>query len=218
MDLGLSALLKSARLKRQKSNGNSSSSSSSSNNGCSCNESRKTFEGSNQDYEIETLSEFVLKIEGLESSGVKLKGWTFTQVDFSRQQQPPSADSETTTTPTTTNTTTSEGFITAEAWGKFDLTGAEFWGCTFPSYTNEEEVRSRGAMVMSNPPLDEKLCFSPFRAFMYSQEELQACDNAIYKSSLRSCTDLRVLMYQALHDHFVQDALLDYLENKSVVQ
>ncbi len=51
---------------------------------------------------------------------------------------------------------------------------------------------------------------------MYSQEELEKCDEAngefYYKQA-----GLTAKLYMSVHDHFLTDALLDYVENKTTV-
>jgi predicted Rossmann-fold nucleotide-binding protein len=60
------------------------------------------------------------------------------------------------------------------------------------------------------------LPFKPYRAFMYSQKELASLDQQVYEFYLQR-HDLRSLLFETIHDYFVQDALLDYLEGKTVV-
>lgn len=92
-----------------------------------------------------------------------------------------------------------------------------------------ELLQQQGAFVWQNPP---GLPFTPFRAFMYSQEELLKYDTDIYQHYM-SVKGIKVSIAQAIHDHSMlhallinnpsaslthdRDALGDYLEGKTPV-
>lgn len=165
---------------------------------------RDTFRGSNEDNEVETISEFWKRVEELreeqnlrKSLGpISFRGWNFQQVDF------------------TDEINSSCPKLTQEIWETdFDFEGAMFWGCTFPSFVSVQALKDQGAVVCEQP---QDLPFKPFRAFMYEQDELQSIDQKVYKFFLES-TDLRSLLFETLHDYFISDALFDYLEKKTVV-
>mmetsp|Transcript_20875 Transcript_20875/g.25277 ORF Transcript_20875/g.25277 Transcript_20875/m.25277 type:complete len:447 (+) Transcript_20875:342-1682(+) len=149
-----------------------------------------TFKGSNEYGEIETAEEFYNIIKDKDASTVDLSCFTFTQVDLSNDEK-----------------------IRKEDWDKFQLAGAAFYGCELPKFTNEDETRRRGAYVQSEPT---GIPFKVFRAFMYKQEELQKIDAETYEF-YKTKTDLRSILAQNMHDYFIQDALFDYLEGKTVV-
>lgn len=148
------------------------------------------FEGANHGTEIETIEEFLRKIKKNISTPHKihLSGWVFQQVDF----------------------TTLDRVV----FESMDVSGAEFWGCTFPQYSDAHDIRIRGASVVVQQPLG--LPFKPYRAFMYPQEELREVDALAYKYFCER-NDISSLMNQTLHDYFIQDALFDYIEGKTVV-
>lgn len=96
-------------------------------------------------------------------------------------------------------------------WEKLNLRGAVFYGCQFPGLS--DDVRDRGARAVMQL---EDVPFKVFRSFMYTQDELQEKDATIYKFYLEDNT-LNAKLAQQIHDHFMQDALFDYLEGKTVV-
>jgi len=149
-----------------------------------------TFAGSNEFGEIETAAEFYRIVEGKEPSVVDLSCFTFTQVDLTDEKKLPK-----------------------KHWEAYKLEGASFYGCKLPKYTNAEQLRQRGAFVQEEP---EGFPFRVFRAFMYKQEELKKVDQASF-DFYRTRTDLRSILAQTIHDHFIQDALFDYLEGKTIV-
>jgi predicted Rossmann-fold nucleotide-binding protein len=119
----------------------------------------------------------------------KFEGWDFQQVDFSK------------------------GGFSESDWSQFDFSSASFFGCLFPQFVDVSSLRAQGAFVAEQP---EHLPFKPYRAFMYSQEELESLDQEVYQFYLKT-HDLRSLLFETIHDYFVQDALMDYLEGKTVV-
>lgn len=149
----------------------------------------RVFHGSNEETEIETVDEFLSHIQGRDPSTIRLRGYVFQQVSFGT-------------------------CVSEDVWNKLDFTGAEFWGCELPPYTNAEEVRRRGAGTVAEQPTD--LPFKPFRAFMYQQDELAEIDAATYQHYLQD-NGMRALMNRSFHDHFIQDALFDYIEGKTIV-
>jgi len=148
------------------------------------------YQGSNAAGEVETLEEFLLEVSNFDGNDIaemNFDGWTFTDIDFSAH---PDA---------------------LEIWDKLTFSGAVFYGCTFP--TSIDDVTLRGGRAVQQ--LDD-VPFKAFRSFMYTQDELEEKDAAIYKFYLQD-TSLNAKLAQQIHDHFMQDALFDYLENKSIV-
>lgn len=156
------------------------------------------FKGSNGAGEVETLEEFLLELRQWRREGggaapsekMSFDGWTFTDIDF-RGCDP-------------------EALALWEE-DRLDFKGAVFYGCRFP--TSDDAMRDRGARVL------QQLDYVPFktmRSFMYTQDELEAVDAASYKFYLEE-NSLQARLAMQVHDHFMQDALFDYLEGKSVV-
>eukprot|EP00602_Paraphysomonas_sp_CaronLab_P005917 CAMPEP_0185034772 /NCGR_PEP_ID=MMETSP1103-20130426/24919_1 /TAXON_ID=36769 /ORGANISM="Paraphysomonas bandaiensis, Strain Caron Lab Isolate" /LENGTH=435 /DNA_ID=CAMNT_0027571557 /DNA_START=102 /DNA_END=1406 /DNA_ORIENTATION=+ len=149
------------------------------------------FCGSNQDGEFESIEEFEKYISdkyGSASEIPNMNGWIFQEVDF---------------------TNAKDYFLDLP----FD--GASFWGCVFPPGVTDNDIRSRGAkLVTSNPT---KLPFKPMRAFLYSQEELAASDSDIYKYWLENSNSFESQLFYSIHDFSIMDALMDYAEGKSFV-
>mmetsp|Transcript_34885 Transcript_34885/g.76529 ORF Transcript_34885/g.76529 Transcript_34885/m.76529 type:complete len:466 (-) Transcript_34885:65-1462(-) len=148
------------------------------------------FRGANEELEIEDYHEFLLKIRDKELSDLAQYGnWVFQEVDFSPE--------------------------TVDSWSRYNFDRCWFWGCTLPPHTSAEELRSQGARVNENP-ID--LPYKPFRAFMYTTQELQADDTdaLIYRHYLNE-KDIRSQMYQAAHDYSMSDALQDYCEHKALI-
>lgn len=155
-----------------------------------CGEYKCCFRGANEELEIEDYHEFLLKTRDKELSNLSQYGsWVFQEVDFT----PESVDS----------------------WSRYSFAGCWFWGCTLPSHTTADELRSQGAHVNENP---FDLPYKPFRGFMYTSQELQDdnTDGAIYQYYLNQ-KDIRSQMYQAAHDYSMTDALRDYCEGKALV-
>ncbi len=102
-----------------------------------------------------------------------------------------------------------------------DLTGAVFLGCRFRDDA-EEDVRRRGGLVFPAVP---DVPFDPYRATLYSPDELYdglddsyaaTPDARIYAWSHGSRAIDRTLS-SALHDHAVDDALNDYVDDRHLV-
>ena len=161
-----------------------------------------TFKGSNAAGEIETLEEFLLEVDHYihhsncqssdkddndDVSGMNFEGWSFTDIDFCQNQR------------------------VVELWNQFNWNGSIFFGCSIPDTI--VEMKQKGAKVA---PQLEGVPFKVYRSFMYTQHELQKVDGDIYKFYLNN-TSLSSKLAEQIHDHFVQDALFDYLEGKSVV-
>lgn len=146
------------------------------------------FKGSNEENEIETLDEFLTKVDGNEPASLDLSGWVFQAVDFST--------------------------LPAEQFLQFNFSRASLWGCVLPDGVNPNMLRAQGAVVLENP-LD--VPFKAFRGFMYRQEELAKDDAAIYQWYLQHGKELQPLFAMTTHDYSIKDALYDYLEGKTVV-
>jgi predicted Rossmann-fold nucleotide-binding protein len=106
-------------------------------------------------------------------------------------------------------------------WGSLDVRGTVFLGCRFPSPDIEQALLSRGAVVF---PRFEGLPYDPYRAVLYSPEELMAGytrghleatkDYAIYAHFVdrgRHDADILEALAQRIHDHAIDDALHDLL-------
>jgi len=107
------------------------------------------FKGSNEENEIETLDEFLTKVDGNEPASLDLSGWVFQAVDFSSLpaeqflQYPPSH------------------FIYFNYFfvllfylkplGRFNFSRASLWGCVLPDGVNPNMLRAQGAVVLENP-------------------------------------------------------------------
>ena len=146
------------------------------------------FQGSNGAGEIETLEEFLLEISQHDGDISQMSFDGWTFTDIDFRDP-----------------------RVAPRWNIFNWTGAIFYGCVFPC--KDDEMRARGARVIQQ--LDT-VPFKVFRSFMYTQEELELVDAMIYKFYL-SDSSLNAKLAQQIHDHFMQDALFDFLEGKSVV-
>lgn len=108
---------------------------------------------------------------------------------------------------------------------RVDLGGCVFLGCSFEDRAQEELIRKRGGLIF--PSLGE-LPFEPYRRALYTVDELMAGydqggytatrDFAIYAHFHRGrhhpggATILQTLA-QRLHDHAIDDALGEYLED-----
>jgi hypothetical protein len=151
-------------------------------------EGHRSFRGANEELEIEDYAEFLAKIQGKDVAKLSSYGnWVFQEVNFS-------AESE-------------------ASWNRYNFDGCWFWGCTLPPHETMEALRRKGAHVSENP---NDLPFRPFRAFMYTSDELVQADASIYKFYLTK-SDLRSTMFQAAHDYSMTDALKDYVEDKAVI-
>jgi len=152
---------------------------------------RVPFEGSNAQGEVETIEEFLLEVRHHEIHDDDLSNMSFDGWVF-------------------TDIDFNDERV-LPLWDKFNFSGAVFYGCEFPNSVEEMQARgARVAMQLDGVP------FKAFRSFMYRQDELEEKDAAIYKH-YREDTSLNAKLAQQIHDHFMQDALFDYLEGKSVV-
>lgn len=117
-----------------------------------------------------------------------LRGFVFQEVDFSKH-------------------------MSKEEFWKYKWAGANFLGCKVP--VEDEELRKQGCVVFHNLP---SLPFKPFRAFMYTQSEMEnGSDELIYRYWKNSGNSAEDCMYFALHDFSMKDALYDYAEGKVMV-
>lgn len=146
------------------------------------------FKGSNAAGEVETLEEFLLEVSQHDAKISEMSFQGWTFVDIDFN------DSR-----------------VVPMWMDIDWKGAVFYGCSFPC--SNDEMRHRGARVA---PQMDWVPFKVYRSFMYTQDELEELDATIYDFYLNS-TSLNAKLAQQIHDHFLQDALFDYLEGKSVV-
>lgn len=95
-----------------------------------------------------------------------------------------------------------------------NLHGTAFWGCKFPPGIEIHTLMKKGAQILTNPDF---LPFKPFRAFMYTQEELLKTDQIIFSYYKKSRT-LQSKIFEAIHDYSMENALDRYLENKTGFQ
>lgn len=151
-----------------------------------------TFAGSNEEYEIETLREFDEKIEETlaivgSRENIVFGGWIFQQVDF---------------TP-----------VPEEEFNEYNFAGASFWGCTLPAYSSKQKLIESGADFLDQV---EGIPFKAIRAHMYRQEELLIVDAAMYQWYLAEI-GIKAKIAQTIHDFFIQDALFDYVEGKTII-
>ncbi len=84
----------------------------------------QAFFGSNESTEIETLDEFLCRVDGCDPTQVSLQGWVFQEVDFSA--------------------------LSPEEFSKYNFAKASLWGCTLPDGISAEDLRARGATVLEN--------------------------------------------------------------------
>lgn len=108
-------------------------------------------------------------------------------------------------------------------WLRLNFKGAVFLGCHFPKEVTVEFIMTNGGVVF---PVLPDLPYNPYRATLYSREELmegwtprvdQSVDKEIYdhfESKGRANPDVLEALAQRLHDHAVDDALRDLLEGK----
>ena len=108
-----------------------------------------------------------------------------------------------------------------DALAGLDVTGAVFLGCRFADGV-DEDVRRRGGLVFPAVP---DVPFDAYRAELYSPDELYADLDGSYAST----PDARVYAWShggrsidrtlamALHDHAVDDALVEYARGRRVV-
>lgn len=108
-------------------------------------------------------------------------------------------------------------------WENLECKGAAFLGCKLPASVSEDDLRKKGAMVISR---FEGLPYHPFRNALYSREELMegwtpdsddSVDKRIYEhfhENGRDRPDVVEAMAQRIHDHAIDDALQDLLEGR----
>jgi len=103
------------------------------------------------------------------------------------------------------------------------LSGSMFLGCQFPSLAFQERVRESGALIFPRLP---RLPYKPYRPSLYSRAELMkgwtpeednSVDLQIYNHFVekgRHRPHVMEALCQRLHDHAIDDALLDLLEGR----
>lgn len=108
-------------------------------------------------------------------------------------------------------------------WEEVRLSGSVFLGCRFPSLAFQERLRESGALIFPRLP---RLPYNPYRPSLYSREELMkgwtpeednSVDLQIYNHFVekgRHRPHVMEALCQRLHDHAIDDALLDLLEGK----
>ncbi|MBN2498140.1 MAG: LOG family protein [Deltaproteobacteria bacterium] len=111
-----------------------------------------------------------------------------------------------------------------EDYGTVRLDGVLFAGCRFASLAQERVLREAGALIF---PRLEGLPYDPFRKDLYSPSELMqgyehggysgALDFAIYAHAHRERShpggiSLYEALAQRIHDHAIDDALMEFLE------
>lgn len=103
------------------------------------------------------------------------------------------------------------------SWKEARVEGAVFLGCDFPRKQLQIDLIGRGAMIF---PRFGDLPYKPYRPTLYTREELSEgnLDRRIYDHFVakgRSEPDIFEALSQRLHDHAIDDALVDLLEGKS---
>jgi predicted Rossmann-fold nucleotide-binding protein len=147
------------------------------------------FKGANEEFEIEDYEEFTAKVANKDIETLsELGDFVFQEVDFSAEP--------------------------LARWNRYDFSRAWFWGCTLPPTVTVGSLRARGAMVTENP---KDLPFKPFRAFLYTQQELRECDAEIYAWYKTNRESIRGAMAMSAHDFSMSDALADFLEGRTAV-
>ncbi|MFT5467942.1 MAG: putative Rossmann-fold nucleotide-binding protein [Verrucomicrobiales bacterium] len=103
------------------------------------------------------------------------------------------------------------------SWNEARVEGAVFLGCEFRRKGLQAELIERGAMIF---PRFRDLPYMPYRPTLYTREELgkgdldrRIFDHFVAKG--RSDADLFEALSQRLHDHAIDDALVDLLEGRS---
>jgi predicted Rossmann-fold nucleotide-binding protein len=108
-------------------------------------------------------------------------------------------------------------------WTRLNFEGAVFLGCYFPEKITIDYLIQQGAVVFPNLP---DLPFKPYRATLYSREELmhgwtkredKSVDKKIYDHFVakgRAKPDILESLAQRLHDHAIDDGLRDLLEGR----
>ena len=105
------------------------------------------------------------------------------------------------------------------------VSGAVFLGCRFAPGAgpgSEEDVRRRGGLVFPGVP---DVPVEPYRATLYTPEELYRGLDDGYDATLdarayawsRASRSLDATLAQALHDHAVDDALIEFAGRRSIV-
>lgn len=109
-------------------------------------------------------------------------------------------------------------------WKNLNIQGAIFLGCRFPKEVTVEFLAKKGALVFPDLP---GLPYFPYRSKLYTREELMAgwtpkedlsLDRRIYDHYVakgRSETDVLEALAQRLHDHAIDDALRDLMEQRT---
>jgi predicted Rossmann-fold nucleotide-binding protein len=108
-------------------------------------------------------------------------------------------------------------------WTSVRLAGSVFLGCRFPSLSFQERVREGGALIFPRLP---RLPYNPYRPGLYSRDELmegwtpendRSADRQIFEhfeSKGRHRPHVMEALCQRLHDHAIDDALMDLLEGR----
>ncbi|WP_345041956.1 Rossmann fold nucleotide-binding protein [Georgenia daeguensis] len=102
-----------------------------------------------------------------------------------------------------------------------DAAGALFLGCELEP-ADEQSLRARGALVF---PIVPGIPFDAYRASLYTAEELYAGLDTSYEETLdarvyawsRQEPSLDRSLTQALHDHAIDDALLELVKDRRLV-
>lgn len=144
--------------------------------------------------EIETLAEF----DDIVAKPGSLRGWHLQSLDLTAR---------------------------AAALAGADVAGAVFLGCRFVPADgpgSEEDVRRRGGLVFPTVPT---VPFDPYRATLYSPDDLYAGLTAGYDTTPDAMAyawslgerSLDKTLAAALHDHAIDDALEEYIEDRTLV-
>ncbi len=108
-------------------------------------------------------------------------------------------------------------------WESIQLAGAVFLGCRYPSLIFQERLREAGALIFPRLP---RLPYNPYRPGLYTREELMngwsekadlSVDKRIYDHFVengRHRPHILEALAQRLHDHAIDDGLVDLLEGR----
>lgn len=144
--------------------------------------------------EIQTMEDFILK-------GTELEGVVIQNLDFTAQ----SVD-----------------------WSRYSVNGTVFLGCGFQSDSQKARLIERGAIIF---PKFSGLPYRPYRKSLYTWQELMtgysfednqdhSYDKRIYDHFVATGRERPAILEalaRRIHDHAVDDALAEYIENKNIV-
>jgi predicted Rossmann-fold nucleotide-binding protein len=113
-------------------------------------------------------------------------------------------------------------------WPGYSVKGAVFLGCAFKTTAQKAHLVERGAVIF---PEFDGLPYNPYRRNLYTWQELMAgysfedgqdhsYDKGIHDHFIdtgREAPDILEALARRIHDHAIDDALLEFIEAKKVV-